>query len=168
MEIFSENLEETQAIAFFLFDFIQKIPPGLLKKALVISLEGQLGSGKTEFLKGIAKRARIKEKVLSPTFLLMKSFKLTKGPFTKLWHLDCYRLNTEREFRDLGIEEIFDDNRNLIFIEWGDKVKKILPSDCWRMKFIVRGEQKRLLKIIIPQFILSYQYSNGSRKVCHY
>ena len=151
IKILSESPEETQKIASFFINTIlqqknlKRKQVCLRRQALIISLEGNLGSGKTEFLKGIAKGIKLKEKVFSPTFLIMKRFPLKHERFEFLWHLDCYRLKKISEMRELDFKEIIKNPQNIIFIEWGDKIKKLLPKYHWIIKFSIKGENERLL-----------------------
>jgi tRNA threonylcarbamoyladenosine biosynthesis protein TsaE len=119
-------------------------------KAVVISLEGNLGSGKTEFLKGIAKSLKIKEKISSPTFIVMKRYNLNRDEFKALWHLDCYRVFDKKSLIEIGLRDIINDKDNIIFIEWGDKIKKLLPKNTIRLKFKIIAENKRLIEVNFP------------------
>jgi len=153
IRILSESPEETQKIACF---FVQAVLKGYLinffknNSSLAISLEGELGSGKTEFLKGAAKTLRLKEKIFSPTFVIMKSFSLKTKSFESLWHIDCYRLKKIKEMEELGFKNIVKNKKNLVFVEWGDKIKKILPKNHLTIKFKMIDKNKRQLEFIIP------------------
>jgi len=149
IKILSENPKETQKIAYFFIEAILK-QHNLKNKGLVISLEGPLGGGKTEFLKGVAKFLKLEKKIFSPTFLIMKSFPCKTRLFDSLWHLDCYRIKRAKEIKELDFSEIIKNPKNLVFIEWGDKIKKILPKDHWVIKFNIKGEKQRLLELEIP------------------
>ncbi len=144
IKIVSESPKETQKIAsFFMEAVLSRYNPK--RKGLVISLEGQLGGGKTEFLKGIARFLKLKEKVFSPTFLIMKSFSCKTRFFKTLWHLDCYRIKKPKEIKELDFSEIIKNPQNLIFIEWGNKIKKILPKGHLKIRFKITGENTRIL-----------------------
>ncbi len=90
-------------------------------QAAIIVLKGILGSGKTEFTKGLAQYFEIKENVLSPTFILMRKFKINKktSAFQNLWHLDCYRLlpHPDKPLQDLNLGDILNDPQNIVVIE---------------------------------------------------
>jgi len=150
LQVLSNSLPETEKIASFFVKYIINCPSQDRKKGLVISLEGDLGSGKTEFVKGIGKALQVQEKVFSPTYLLMKSFPLKNSRFQFLWHLDCYRLKKKEEAQILNLEEVFSDFTNLIFVEWGDKIKNLLPSSHWTIRFSIKGENTRLIIFEIP------------------
>jgi len=122
------------------------------KKAIVIGLIGDLGGGKTTFLQGFAKGLRIKNKILSPTFVLMKKFKIRENShsnsykFATFYHLDCYRIKKPKEILGIGFEEIIKNPHNIVVIEWADRIKKILPKESLiiRFKFINQNTRKIL------------------------
>ena len=114
------------------------------KSAAVLALEGELGGGKTTFVQGLAKALGIKEKILSPTFVIMRHFNiLTSKHFNNFYHIDCYRLDKPNELAELGFDEILKNPKNLLVIEWADKVKAIIPKEAVWVEFKWRGEEKR-------------------------
>lgn len=108
--------------------------------AVVIGLSGELGSGKTTFVQGFARILGIKEKVLSPTFVIMKRFK-------NLIHFDCYRIKKPKEILDLGWKEMIKNPQNIILVEWAEKIKKILPKNYIKINFKHIDKNKRWIKI---------------------
>ena len=110
------------------------------KKALIIGLQGDLGSGKTTFVQGFAKGLGVKEKVLSPTFVIMKKY----GNF---YHIDCYRLENSKELLELGWDKIMSNSQNIILIEWPERVKDILPTETIMMHFKAVGQNKREIRV---------------------
>ncbi len=122
----TKSPEETQDLAETI---IKKFPPYGQKKALVIALEGELGAGKTTFVQGFAGLLGIKSKIKSPTFTLMKSYKIpVSGNYEFLYHIDCYRLKNYKDLVPLGIKDILDNPKNIVLIEWAERVKEILPG----------------------------------------
>jgi tRNA threonylcarbamoyladenosine biosynthesis protein TsaE len=117
------------------------------KRARVLGLEGELGGGKTTFLKGFAKGLGIKEKILSPTFIIMKRFAIYRLPFTNFYHIDCYRIQKPKELLILGFKEIISSPKNIVAVEWADKVKKILPKETTWIKFRFINKNKRQILI---------------------
>ncbi len=93
-------------------------------KAVVLALKGDLGGGKTTFLQGFAKGLGIKEKILSPTFVIVKKYKIQN-----YYHIDCYRIQKPKEILELGFKEIVSDPRNIVAVEWAERINKILPKD---------------------------------------
>ena len=130
MEFMSKSDQETQKLAQILGKEIVKNPLHK-KRATVIGLEGELGAGKTTFVKGFAKGLGIKDKITSPTFILMKVYnfkgKIEGGP-KFLFHFDCYRLKDHKDMALLGAKEFMADPRNIVLIEWSDRIEKILPT----------------------------------------
>ena len=115
-----------------------------LTKGDVIALYGDLGGGKTTFTKGLGKGLGVKDnyRINSPTFVLIKEYE-AKLP---IYHMDLYRLDNLKDIEDVGIEEyIYGDG--VAIIEWAEKIKKILPKEHIAVKFIVKGESKREIKI---------------------
>ena len=110
------------------------------EKAFVIGLQGDLGSGKTTFVQGFAKGFGVKEKVLSPTFVIMKKY----GTF---YHIDCYRLENSKELLELGWDKIMSDPQNIILIEWPERVKDILPAEVIMVRFKTISQNKREIHV---------------------
>lgn len=109
---------------------------------MIICLDGELGSGKTVFTKGIANALGVKESITSPTFTIIKEY---DGELP-LYHMDVYRLNGNVE--GTGIEEYFTKG-GVVVIEWADTIKDILPEERLDIKFKVVGENTRVL-ILTP------------------
>jgi tRNA threonylcarbamoyladenosine biosynthesis protein TsaE len=101
-----------------------------LKGGEVIALEGDLGAGKTIFVKGLAKAFGIKKNITSPTFVLMKIYKIENSKFKiqNLVHVDCFRLDEPQELFYLGLEEYLNEPHSIVVIEWADKIKKYLKK----------------------------------------
>lgn len=132
MEHISKNLEDTQNIASEIAARISG--EGVHEDgATVIGLYGDLGSGKTTFMKSFAKEFGVEEEtVQSPTFIIMRIYEIDKkgevGGFKKLIHIDAYRLESGEELLKLGWKELVSHPGNLICIEWPEKVSEIMPK----------------------------------------
>ena len=109
---------------------------------MIICLDGELGSGKTMFTKGIAQALGIDEPITSPTFNIIKEY---EGELP-LYHMDVYRLDGNTD--GVGIEEYFHKG-GIVIIEWANTIKDILPDEYLHIKFKVIDENKRSL-IITP------------------
>ncbi len=111
-----------------------------LKAGDMLALTGNLGSGKTTFVKGIAKGLGVKnyKYVNSPTFVLIKEYK-GKLP---LYHFDLYRLDIIKDIEDLGSDEYFF-GKGISVVEWADKCKALLPKNSIKIEFRIKGETKR-------------------------
>lgn len=140
------SLEELRAVADgFLRTLVQK---PLKETATVVGLSGDLGAGKTAFVKCIASILGINEVVTSPTFILEKVYIIPRGSiagerFTKLIHIDAYRLESGKEMRALDWNALLLDEHNLIFMEWPEQVKDALPEDIINLSFEYAGEGVR-------------------------
>ena len=108
---------------------------------MVICLTGDLGSGKTVFVKAFANALGIEESVTSPTFNIIKEYLNGELP---LYHMDVYRIDDVDE--DLGIEDYYDKD-GVTLIEWADMIKDELPEERLEIKFKITGEEKRSLTI---------------------
>ncbi|MEK7615912.1 MAG: tRNA (adenosine(37)-N6)-threonylcarbamoyltransferase complex ATPase subunit type 1 TsaE [Patescibacteria group bacterium] len=108
--------------------------------ATVVGLIGELGSGKTTFVQKFAKSYGVKETVISPTFNIIKQY-------GNLVHIDAYRLKNAKELEKLGIQEIFSNPKNIVFIEWADRVRDILPEDTITIRFEHVSKNKRKISI---------------------
>ncbi len=122
---------------------------GLIRGGIVIALIGDLGAGKTTFVKGLAKGLGLKKTVASPTFLMIKKYSLKKrgAKIKSFYHLDCYRAENENKLRLLGLEEILKDERAAIAIEWPEKIKKLIPKNALKIKFKWLNENERKISI---------------------
>lgn len=137
-----DSLKETKQLAK---DLKKNLLPQ--SKALIIGLKGELGSGKTAFVQLLAREFGIKEKVLSPTFVILKSFILKNQKFEKFYHLDCYRINKSQEILNLGFKEIIENNANIVLIEWVGKIEELLPKDTMILEFKFINQNKREINV---------------------
>jgi tRNA threonylcarbamoyladenosine biosynthesis protein TsaE len=142
-EYLTKSRKETEALGSKLAGNILKEKPG--RTAFVIGLEGDLGSGKTTFLQGFAKGLGIKEKVLSPTFIIFRKFRIlrTRQQFRSFYHVDCYRLKKGKDLLELGFKEIFLNPENIVAIEWSERVQRALPDKILAVSFEFIDAKKR-------------------------
>lgn len=129
------NIQEMKAFAA---DFIQKLAP-ISNRATVIGLRGELGAGKTTFTQTCANLFGISENVTSPTFVLLKKYKLGSSvleeKFNFLIHIDAYRLKNGAELNAIGWQEIISNPKNLVMIEWPELVKDAMPANTIYIDF---------------------------------
>ena len=140
----SNSTEETQELAKKLAKHITK--------GTIISLVGDLGTGKTTFTKGFAKQLGIKDHVTSPTFKLVSEYHTTNY---KLYHIDAYRMDGPIDFLNIGGGEYLTSKNNVTIIEWGDLLKDLLPSKTITVNFtrISIPKESRNIKISGIEFI---------------
>ncbi|MBU3918296.1 tRNA (adenosine(37)-N6)-threonylcarbamoyltransferase complex ATPase subunit type 1 TsaE [Patescibacteria group bacterium] len=119
------------------------------KGAIILGLKGDLGAGKTTFVQGVAHGLEISDKILSPTFVILKKFKIFKSEnkFQNFFHIDCYRIENPKEILDLGFKEIILDPKNIVIIEWPEKIKTILPEHTMFLNFKFVNINTREIKI---------------------
>jgi len=110
----------------------------------IICFYGEMGVGKTTFIKEICKELEVIDNVSSPTFSIANEYK-TKND-KSVFHFDFYRLETEEEAFDMGYEEYFY-NDNLCFVEWPEKIKSLLPNEILKVEMI-KENKKRIIEIL--------------------
>lgn len=138
----SKSIKDTEKFAENFVKEISKTGKG--KKATLVKLSGELGSGKTAFTKGVARALGVRNTVTSPTFVLEKIYILPKsGTFSKLAHIDAYRLERGEELTPLRFEELINDPEALILIEWPERVKDALPTEAHTVSFKVVDDSTR-------------------------
>lgn len=163
VEIITKSDRETKKLGALLAKTIFTIEQHLmllkllneLAEALVISLEGDLGSGKTTFAKGFAKGLGIRETIQSPTFVIAKIYQIKKQKWTKrknnyqkFIHIDAYRI-TAKDLPAIGWNEFIKNPQNIILIEWGERVRAALPKNHIKVLFQHRAPQKRFIRFLV-------------------
>lgn len=122
-----------------------KIAPSL-RDARIVLLHGELGAGKTTIVKGIAEafQASAQDDVTSPTFTLVHEY---RGPERTLYHIDLYRIDTERELATLGLEDLSNEEGNILLIEWGEKFERLAKLRDAEIVLHRTGETTRNIRI---------------------
>lgn len=156
--LITENAEQTRKIG----EKIVSRSEILLRKtkgATVIALYGDLGSGKTTFVQGLAKGLGVEQRIISPTFIIIRKYAIKfkihpdligtkfKNRIKNFYHIDLYRINKEDDIKGLEIEEILKNPNNVLAIEWPEKIENLLPKERINISFEYLDENKR--KIII-------------------
>ncbi len=115
-------------------------------QARIFALTGDLGAGKTTFVQGFAQGLKIKDKIISPTFVLIRQHKLSQTEKT-LFHIDLYRLEDNPSIKGIGLKEILSNSNNLVLIEWAEKIEKYLPKNTVWIKIEERKDNTRIITI---------------------
>lgn len=118
----------------------------------IFALIGELGSGKTTFVKGFAKGLGIKKRIISPSFVFIRQYKIQSSIINHqsfLYHVDLYRLEKPSDAKGLGLEEIWSNPDNMVIIEWAEKIKRLLPKKRIEIYFEYLGKNQR--KITVEQ-----------------
>jgi tRNA threonylcarbamoyladenosine biosynthesis protein TsaE len=124
---------------------------GLLNPPQLLLLRGELGTGKTTLVKGIAQAldAAEPDEVTSPTFTLLHEYDGTRnGKPIKLFHLDVYRLESERQLETIGLEELLTQNA-LVLVEWGEKFKSIRKRATGEIVITSEGGDARKITVTL-------------------
>lgn len=118
------------------------------RTAAVFALRGDLGAGKTTFVQGFFHGLGIKRNPISPTFVIMRRYK-TPDRLTNVYHFDAYRLKREEDTEVLEFGKIISDPRNIILVEWPEKIGGALPRGTVRLDFAHgKKENERIIKIL--------------------
>lgn len=142
----SKSLEETRKIAADFAAGLRAKRRGLFglrpARATVVALSGDLGSGKTTFVKAVAAAFGVPEgEVTSPTFVIMKGYDVAGSPlaqkagFARLIHIDAYRLESPQQAVQIGWDAIAADPKNLVLVEWPEKLGEKMPKAATRIEF---------------------------------
>ena len=124
---------------------------GLLKPPQLILLHGELGTGKTTLVKGVAQAldAADPDEVTSPTFTLVHEYEGTRdGSPVKLFHLDVYRLEGERQLESLGLDDLLTQDA-LVMVEWGEKFKSIVKRATGEITITSEGGDARKIRVLL-------------------
>jgi tRNA threonylcarbamoyladenosine biosynthesis protein TsaE len=116
-----------------------------LRPPKIVVLTGDLGAGKTTIIKGIAEgfKAESQENVTSPTFTLVHEY---RGPSATLYHIDLYRIDSQRQLETLGIDDLRDE-RSLILLEWGEKFERFRKECDAEIRIEWTGENDRKISL---------------------
>jgi tRNA threonylcarbamoyladenosine biosynthesis protein TsaE len=146
-EIFiTKNSNQTKKTGKLLSEEVILSEPG--KEANVICLDGNLGGGKTTFLQGFARGLGIKDKILSPTFVILKRFSIkNEKNYNNFYHIDCYRIQNPKEMFILGFKEILSNPKNIIAIEWSKNIESVLHKKFISLQFDLFKKEERKITL---------------------
>lgn len=140
--------EETKKLAF---NFSKRLKPGDF-----LAFYGNLGSGKTTFIQGLAEGLGINARIISPTFIIIRTYKINNQKSIiknqdqrpkAFYHIDLYRTESKNDLLELGIDEIIEDKNNIIAVEWAEKMKDMLPDKRIELHFKYVDENTREISI---------------------
>ena len=131
-----KSLESIQEAAH---EFVQK-----MGDSTVFAFRGEMGAGKTTFIKAVCEELGVEDVINSPTFAIVNEYRSRTGEL--IYHFDFYRINKLEEVFDFGYEDYFFSGA-LCFIEWSEKVEDLLPGDC--INVYISEKEDRTREIII-------------------
>ena len=120
----------------FAFDLAQRLPLGSM-----LTLQGDLGAGKTVFARGFARGVGITEPVSSPTYTIVQEYSLPEQG--RLYHLDLYRISSAESALAFGVDEFFDDSNAFKLVEWAERAENLIPENAIRVSIRHLGENER-------------------------
>lgn len=145
MKIKSTSSKNTEKIAE---KIALKIESKNNDSAFFIGLNGDLGGGKTTFVKGFSRGLKIKDKILSPTFVIFKKYPIVKNRyFNCLYHFDCYRIESDKELDVLNFKDIVNNPKNIVIVEWSCRIKNSIPQKSLIINLSFIDEKSRCLII---------------------
>jgi len=130
--------------------FAKKLTP-LINHARIAAFMGPLGSGKTTLIRALAHQMGITDVIISPTFTYLAVYPLPQGK--TLYHFDLYRLTTLTQFYDAGFNEYLNQPNSLVFIEWPELIRSLLPPTALLiyLEYNETSPDQRLIKILSLQ-----------------
>ncbi|MBE6365979.1 MAG: tRNA (adenosine(37)-N6)-threonylcarbamoyltransferase complex ATPase subunit type 1 TsaE [Lentisphaerae bacterium] len=136
-KIITYSEAETENAAF---ELAKKLSPGC-----VLTLNGDLGAGKTVFARGFARGLGVTEAVSSPTYTIAQEYSLPGG--NRLYHLDLYRISSAESALAFGVDEFFDDPKGFALVEWPERIGNVIPDDAIKISIRHLDENSREISI---------------------
>jgi tRNA threonylcarbamoyladenosine biosynthesis protein TsaE len=122
-----------------------------LKGGDFLAFYGELGSGKTTFIQGLAKGLGIERRIISPTFIIMRHYELkskTENLRPKnFYHVDLYRTENKHDLLGIGLDQIIQDSNSIVALEWAEKMGEMLPNKRIDLHFEYLGNNQRKISI---------------------
>ncbi len=134
MEIKINNIADIRAAAR---QFVSQMPAGN-----VFAFYGEMGAGKTTFIKALCQELGVVEEVTSPTFAIVNEYEATSTTPPVIYHFDFYRIKKVEEAYDIGFDDYIDSGA-LCFIEWPEMIEELLPDDATRVDIMVADDGSR-------------------------
>lgn len=135
-EIIVKRLEDLPCAAKEFIDFVGQ--------RRVFSFKGKMGAGKTTFIKALCKELEVEDNVCSPTFAICNVYFSPR--VGEVYHFDFYRLESEEQALDIGVEENFYSG-NYCFMEWAENIPSLIPEDCTAVEILEIDEHQRKIRI---------------------
>ncbi len=145
------HLKDIDAIAAHVLDYLT---------SKTILFNGMMGAGKTTFINAMLKAMNSTDTATSPTFSIVNEYVI---PNDKIYHFDCYRIESLDEAYNFGIEDYFNSN-HWLFIEWPERIEELLPEDAQTITLTDLNDNKRSLKLTIKTENLTKNIAMTERK----
>jgi tRNA threonylcarbamoyladenosine biosynthesis protein TsaE len=143
MEVTTHSPEETKKLAYRV--------ASVLKPGKVLALYGELGAGKTTFVRYLVEALGLKSRVQSPTFVIVREYgdptEGIEGRVRKVNHVDLYRIQVREDVAGLGLGEIFNEEGAVTVVEWPELIEDMLPENTARLRFEYVSEGVRKINV---------------------
>ncbi len=133
--------EDFKEVVLDIFNTFEKANP------LVITLEGDLGAGKTTFTQELGKYLGVEEQINSPTFTIMKQYEIKYKKFNTLVHIDAYRIENDNEIGPLKLTDTISQKNHIVCIEWPEQIPSILSETDLKLKIEINNDQSRTVTV---------------------
>jgi tRNA threonylcarbamoyladenosine biosynthesis protein TsaE len=140
----TKNAEETKRFGAELANFFIKYQSST--SAIVICLYGELGSGKTTCVQGMLEGFGLEGRFLSPTFVITRQYD-AKRIQKNVYHMDCYRLNSEADIEAIGFQELVGDKANIVIVEWAERLGNVLPKNRMDIYFETKDDSNHKIQV---------------------
>lgn len=117
----------------------------MIREGDLICLRGELGAGKTTLASGIGNGWGAREIVNSPTFVFVNEYSDSRG--RRLYHIDAYRLRDAADSQSIALDDLLDDPRGAVMIEWAERVKEVLPDEYLQIDLVAVDDHTRQVKL---------------------
>jgi tRNA threonylcarbamoyladenosine biosynthesis protein TsaE len=139
----TKNAKETQDVGYSFADYVKDHRES--QSATIVTLQGELGAGKTTFLQGFAKGLGLEGRLVSPTFIIVREYTLPSDEL--FYHIDLYRISDTTELPALGLEELLSNKNVIVAIEWPEKLGKEITQSHYQLKFTSISTDEREMTI---------------------
>lgn len=141
METVVQTLDETRLVAGRVVDKLRKVEYGG-ERAVVLTLSGPLGVGKTAFVKCLAAALRVSADVTSPSFVLRSDYGTDDTIFRHLVHIDAYRMENPSEIETVGWNDVLRMPHTLVVVEWSERISDYIPKDAYTVSVRFHGASR--------------------------
>lgn len=135
----TKNAHETKNLGF---TFAKSLKPGE-----AVFLYGDLGAGKTTFVQGVAEGLGLNSRIISPTFIIVRTYETKNDRIKKLNHVDLYRVEKQSEIESLGLDEVVGEENSVSLIEWADRLSNFKFQTGYKIWFEYVDEDRRKITI---------------------
>ncbi len=138
------TLADTQQVAREFLATLSSLSPS---GSTIVGLTGELGAGKSAFVKEVGFLLGVEEEIISPTYVILKRYNLKNGHWKFLIHIDLYRIDHVNELRSIRWEEVLGEQKALIMVEWPERAEGLFPIEATMVHLSILNENEREITI---------------------